>query len=217
MKHPLTRLFLLAVISCGIAPLSASQVSLSANPPVEARVDALEKRLEAIERKFRLLCDAPEPVPSGGTNSSGAFGSASQLLAQARLTLEKKESPERAYRYLATLRALYPGSPEDREAFALATGLYKHLYYQNRLREPQGIWTTVESVFMFQWLTTFFPESQGEFPMEQAQLLLVGTPGNFLRDFEAFGANNPKLRRWRIQAERDNGIIQAITPHLTQP
>jgi hypothetical protein len=134
------------------------------------------------------------------------LGQPASLLAQGRAALEQKQ-PELAYRYLALLQTLHPGSPESQEAFPLAASLFKGAYRLHRYSDPDSVWLTSEPVFMFQWLARFF---EGEFPQEQMEALFTGMNYGLVRDFSAFAASRPKLAQWELQVEKDNGIVESI-------
>jgi hypothetical protein len=211
MKH--TRLFLLtSIIICtpaARAQTDAPAVSIAAVPTASAtpsdRLDAIEKRLALIDKKFALLAATDE----GDLNNSGqVFESPGLLLTQAEHAITKEKKLEKAYRYLTAIHALYPQSPEDSKAYAYAAGIFKRQYFRTRHTEPDSVWLKTEPVFLFHWLATFFSENR--FPQKEVEDLLIGMPMSFLEEFNAYLSLNPRLSPWMIAAEEDNGRIEGI-------
>lgn len=116
---------------------------------------------------------------------------------------------ELAYRYVALIHTLHPGSAQSRDAFPLAARLF-HKNYMRHRSELDSIWVTSEPRFLVAWLAGFFQDG-GEFPQEQMDALFVGLDYGVFRNFLAYAETHPRLSRWKIAATDDNGIVQEIT------
>jgi hypothetical protein len=90
----------------------------------------------------------------------------------------------------------------------LAATLFQKAYFKHRYTQPNSVWLTSEPVFMFQWLARFYGETS---PQPQAMQLFVGMPYGIFREFTDYAAKHPELSGWALKAEKDNGIIGAIT------
>jgi hypothetical protein len=135
------------------------------------------------------------------------LGGPRALLAEANAAFDRRDL-ETTYARAKQIRVEHPGSPESREAFALAAYAWKQLYHGRRYVDPDSIWVTDERDFLFDWLASFFgPES----PQAVAEVMFVGVDYGVFREFEAFARSRPELSQWRLRAEDDNGIIQSVT------
>lgn len=114
---------------------------------------------------------------------------------------------EAAYRTLAQIRARHPGSAEAREVFPAAALVFKRHWWSNRYTDPGSSWLTTEPAFLFEWLDSL---ATADFPQQEAERLLIGMPYPFFLEFQAFAASRAGLGRWRLAAERDNGIVESI-------
>jgi hypothetical protein len=122
---------------------------------------------------------------------------------------------ELAYRYLALIHILHPGSEQDRASFPAAATLFRRSWAPHRA-ELDSIWTTSEPLFVYAWLAGFFRDG-GEFPQEQMDVLFVGTSYSLFRNFARYAQDRPQISRWRISAEDENGIVTKVTGSPPQP
>lgn len=113
-----------------------------------------------------------------------------------------------AYTRLRQLATEFPGSPEAAKAFPLAAGIVKQEYFRHRLTDPSSRWVTSEPQFMFSWLARYYVDG---FPAEQVNALLRGFPVPVFQEFEAYAQTRPELARFRLHAERDNGLVIDVT------
>jgi hypothetical protein len=143
-----------------------------------------------------------------------AFAKPTLLREQADAALEDGDLAL-AYRYLALIETLHPGSPESHELFPAAAKLFKRIYLRERIARPDSIWMTSEPIFMFHWLVAFFSDD-GEFPKQQVATLFIGMPLTFFDDFMVFAKPRPQLARWQIRAKEDDGRIESISGQLAQ-
>lgn len=146
--------------------------------------------------------------PSGQSDAGPELARPPAVLrARADAALEAGDA-DLAYRYLALIHALHPGSPEDAAAFPIAVRLFKRAYDRHRITDPGSIWVGSEPAFVFQWVGSYF--GPAAFPQAEVNALLLGMPHGFFRDFEAFAARQPAMRAWTIEVEDDNGIIRSV-------
>ncbi len=113
-----------------------------------------------------------------------------------------------AYARLRQIAIEFPDSPEASKAFLLAAGIVKQEYFRHRLADPSSRWVTEEPRFMFTWLAHFYRDG---FPAEPVNALLRGFPVPVFREFEAYAETRPELARYRLHAERDNGLVTDVT------
>ncbi len=135
-----------------------------------------------------------------------------RLLDQAHAAVEQRDL-DAAYRKLAQIRERHPESAESREAFRLAAAIFRKRYFENRLTQPGSPWVTTEARFMLDWFASF--AGGAEFPQAEAEVLFVGMPYTFFREYLALAETRPELSRWAVQAPDDNGIIEAIAAQNT--
>jgi hypothetical protein len=122
----------------------------------------------------------------------------------------KQDDPELAFRYLALLETLHPGSPDSRELYPAAAKLYQRAYYRNRIPNPKASWMHYDHAVMYFWLSQFF-ESPDRFPQEQVDLLLVGMPYNVFEEFTAYAEVRPRLFQfWGFEATADDGKVETV-------
>lgn len=202
--------FLLLFLTClQLAHAETSQTVHNESPSNDAQLARIESRLELIERKFAMLSAKSEQELNG---VSSVLSDPKLLLQQADYALKVEKSLTRAYRYLAILHAMHPSSAEDKAAFFIAASIFQKLYFQNRYSSPNSAWTTVEPVFMFQWVSSFFSVETSSFPKSEVEMLVVGVPVEMLRLYEKFSASNPSMARWKLHFTDDNGVVESITP-----
>lgn len=134
-------------------------------------------------------------------------GEARRLRDEADALLQAREE-EAAYRKMALIRTRHPDSPEAREVFPAAALVFKRHWWRNRYTDPDSPWLTAEPPFLFSWLESLAGD---EFPRTEAERLLIGMPYGFYEDYAAFAAQSPRLGRWQVVVEKDNGILEAIT------
>jgi hypothetical protein len=153
-------------------------------------------------------CTTLSGSPRASSACADALGDVDQLkqLADAAIT---EENWELAYRYVALMHILHPESERDRDSFALAARLYRLSWAPHRT-ELDSIWVTSEPRFLIAWLAGFFQPEQ-PFPQEQMNALFLGMNYGLLREFLAYGQTHPRISRWVITAEKDNGIVEKIT------
>ena len=133
-------------------------------------------------------------------------GEPSRLLEEGRTAVEKKQF-EIAYDTLKQLRIRYPERTECDEAYPLAATAFKATYFRKRHKQPS--WVTSESLFMFQWLESYF---QGPaFPQQRVEALFLRMPYPFFSSFEAYARSRPQLSRWVLRETNDNGLLDTIT------
>ena len=140
--------------------------------------------------------------------ASLGFGGAKALLDQAKDALSQQDY-ETAFQRFQELETGYPKSAESREAYPLAAGCFKVLYYRARAAQPDSVYVTTAPDFMFAWLETYF--SDGTFPTDAVNTLFGGLPYNVFRDFQGFAKTQPSISVWDIRAEEDNGVIRTVT------
>jgi hypothetical protein len=202
--------FLLAVftLSALIAPDSCARAeapdTTSDGAPLEARLEAIERRQALADRKLRLLAAESEAELVCGVD---LFREPRLLLEQAKLALGREEE-ELAYRFLALLQALHPDSPEAADSFLTATALFRSAYFRNRLVDERSIWVLSEPYFLYQWLARHWGD---EDPREKLEALFLGMPFNVFDNFRTFASRHPNIVHWRFEATKDNGIVQTIT------
>jgi hypothetical protein len=121
-----------------------------------------------------------------------------------------RDEHDLAYRYLVLIEALHPESEESDAAYPVAAALFKRAWWKHRHTKPDAIWLGAEPAFLFHWLGTFYGDGQ-EFPKREADALFVGMPHGFLVDFETWAKPQPRISQWKITAEEDNGIIEAVS------
>jgi hypothetical protein len=162
-----------------------------------------------------LACSGCASLAGGG--GGGCPPSADQILDDPRLLREKADEKLReddwplAFRYLELLLVLHPESPETRELYPAAVRLFKRGYLRNRVGAPESPWLHYDHALMYYWLSRFF-ESPDVFPQEQVDLLFLGMPYDFFREFTAYAAARPRLfERWLFAATEDNGRIDSVT------
>jgi len=163
---------------------------------------------------FALIgCATPSGKPTGSeaAGCAAVLAEPALLREQAEVELEAKNY-ELAYRYLALIETLHPESRESAEVFPVAAALFQKAYFAHRYTQPDSVWLTSEPGFMFQWLARFFGN---ESPQPQAEALFVGMPYGIFRAFTEHAARRPDLSGWILRAEKDNGIIRAITAERT--
>jgi hypothetical protein len=129
-----------------------------------------------------------------------------QALAEAA---SAEQNWELAYRYVALVHVLHPGSEKDRELFPAAATLFRRSWAPHRA-ELDSIWTTSEPQFVYAWLASFFANG-GEFPQQQMDTLFVGTSYSLFRNFVNYAKERPHISRWAISAEDENGITTRVT------
>lgn len=134
-------------------------------------------------------------------------GEARRLRDEADALLQAREE-EAAYRKMALIRTRHPESPEAREVFPAAALVFKRHWWRNRHTDPDSPWLTEEPRFLFAWLESLAGDA---FPQSEAERLLLGMPYGFYEAYAAFAAQSPKLGRWQLAVEKDNGILEAIT------
>jgi len=135
-----------------------------------------------------------------------------QALAEAA---SAEQNWELAYRYVALIHTLHPGSEEDRELFPAAATLFRRSWAPHRA-ELDSIWTTSEPIFLYAWLAGFFQDGR-DFPQKQMDALFVGTSYSLLRNFLRYAQDRPQLSRWSISAEDENGVTVKVTGSRTTP
>lgn len=127
---------------------------------------------------------------------------------------------EMGYRYLALVHVQDPHGEKDREAFLLATRVFRKLHFRHRT-EADSVWVRSQPRFMFAWLAGFFRGRDG-FPQDEMNAMFLGMHYQMFRDFLAWAkqrANEePDLVRWTITAEKDDGRIESVvaTPSDTR-
>ncbi len=131
------------------------------------------------------------------------------LLAHADDAMKKRDHEE-AFRDLKLIRTLHPGSTEanDPGHYVAATKLFKRLWYRDRLK-PDSPWLGTERDFMFGWLESYYESDS--YPRTETELLLVGMPYGFYRQFEAYRATRPAMARFPLRALEDNGKVQSVS------
>ena len=134
------------------------------------------------------------------------IGEANRLRDEADALLQARKY-EDAYRKLALIRTRHPDSREAREVFPAAALVFKRLWWQNRYTNPESQWLTTEPRFLFEWFESFAGD---EFPQLEAERLLLGMPGGFYDEYRAFAETRPALAVWRLEVEKDNGILESI-------
>jgi hypothetical protein len=176
---------------------------------LRAHVRDLEARVARLERKLRLLGSEDGGFAEGLSSPAFLRDQAHAIIrgAPKQLSLEGARA---AYRRLALLRQLHPESDEAASEFPLAALLFKRIWFQSRYAEPDSLWMSAEPVFMFHWLSSFFGDDA--FPQEQAEALLLGMPYPFFVDFQQYAKSpsRPRLSRWRVRAEEDNGTVRSL-------
>lgn len=135
------------------------------------------------------------------------LGGPATLLDDAKAAMAKND-PVTAYGLLKRIATEYPDRPESREAFPLAADCLKALYYAHRVPDPESVWVTSEPEFMFHWLARYF---NGAFPEQEANALFAGLSYEVFARFLHFAKSDPKLSRWKLTAEDDNGIVYAVS------
>jgi len=183
---------------------------------LEQRVAELEAQMETVNRKFRLLGSDDAGFTDALESPTFLYEKAEAIVGSAPLSRLSLDDHMRAYRYLALSHQLHPDGPDDDQAFLLAALLFKRLWFSVRFTQPDSIWHVSEPYFMFQWLTDFF-EPDAPFPRAYVGTLLAGLPSSFYRKFEVFAQEYERpesLKRWRLVAEDDNGIVQVVTGEL---
>jgi hypothetical protein len=158
-----------------------------------------------------LGCASAAPAPAGCPKGiDEVLGSPALLREQADAALAKDDS-ELAYRYLALIETLHPGSPESRELFPAAARLFKRGYFRSRISKPDSVWTTSEPAFMFRWLSAFFRGAE-EFPQQQVDVLFLRMPMTLYDEFTQYAKARPKdFARWEMRVTDDNGRIETFT------
>jgi hypothetical protein len=188
-----------------IASPTADPAAQATDPAALAeRLAAVEKDVALIQRKLRML---------GAENEADALGA--ELLSSPRWLYEAAlqqdatvEGVERAYRYLALIRQLHPESPEAREAFVPAARFHRFLYRAHRVRDLHSSWIVTEPIFMIHWVSSFF--EPGVFPEEELDVLMWKMPMSFYRQLEGYAKTHPEMRKWRLEVEEDNGVVEKI-------
>jgi hypothetical protein len=132
-----------------------------------------------------------------------------RLLEEAR-TSSQQGDLETAYWHLKRIRTDFPESPESDEAFLRAAYLWKKLWFRDRYVQPDSVWRTSETGFLFEWLASFFDGAEG-FPQRQVDALLRSLPFNVYQDFAAYAKTHPELSGWVLHVEEDNGRIRSVT------
>lgn len=161
------------------------------------------------DARFPLACLAFAALAwlAGCAGLSGLVNPAGRLLEQGRTAIEQKDL-DGAYAHLKAIRERYSDSPESREAFPLAAGIFKWSYHQARHSRPDSRWVRSEPGFMLDWFASFLDEP--EFPQPEAEALFLGMPYGFFRQYLGVAGSRPQASRWALQAEDDNGIIERI-------
>lgn len=191
--------------------------SAEADPPMalttedmeglDERLDAVEKELERIKHKFRVLAADDEAEALGG-----ALLDNPRWLYEAALQQKSTvEGLERAYRLFALIRELHPESPEAREAFIPAARFHRFLFRAHRVRDMHSPWVVTEGIFLIHWLGDFF--EPGHFPEEEINVLAWKLPMSFYAKLEAYARTHPEMRKWRLEVEEDNGQVVEIRGH----
>lgn len=151
---------------------------------------------------------------SGPREDRAAAAACSEVLRDPALLLElahaaiARKDLELAYRYVALIHTQHPRSEQSREAFPLAARLF-HKNYMRHRSELDSIWVTSEPRFLVAWLAGFF-EDGGDFPQQQMDAMFVGLDYGVFRHFLAYAEAHPRLSRWTIEANDENGIVQEI-------
>jgi hypothetical protein len=142
------------------------------------------------------------------------LGDPEQLKALADAAMAEQNFPL-AYRYLSLIHILHPDSKQNREVFVQAAGLYRRSWAPHRT-ELDSVWTTSEPPFLFAWLSGIFEQDQ-DFPQTEMEALFLKMNYGLFRDFLTYASNRPHMLKWKISAEKDDGIVQKITGTLVAP
>ena len=161
-----------------------------------------------------LGCAALSGAPATSAPCADALRDPDQLQALAEAA-SAEQNWELAYRYLALIHILHPDSEKNRELFPAAATLYRRSWAPHRT-ELDSIWTTSEPLFVYAWLAGFFSDGR-EFPQAQMDVLFVGTSYSLFRNFVRYANDRPKISRWAISAEDENGIVTKVTGSPATP
>ncbi|MFH1498033.1 MAG: hypothetical protein ABII82_09440 [Verrucomicrobiota bacterium] len=212
MNRWLSLPLVLTVLAHPLYSQADTQPAASA-PAVEDRLAEIETRLARIDRKFALLADDGDAMASAAFTT--VLADPALLQAEARAATTQNGDLAKAYRCLATLRALHPEAAKAPESFDLAAALFRRLYLRERYNGPDSPWVQAEPIFMFQWLASLIDGDT--FPQGQFDAFFIGLPYPMFRQFEAFAAKSPALSRWTYAVQRDNGIIESLEASPAQP
>lgn len=161
-----------------------------------------------------LGCAALSGAPAASAPCTDVMRNPEQLQALAEAS-SGEQNWELAYRYVALIHILHPGSEQDREMFPAAATLFRRSWSPHRA-ELDSIWTTSEPIFLYAWLAGFFQDGR-DFPQKQMDALFVGTSYSLLRNFLRYAQDRPQLSRWSISAEDENGVTVKVTGSRTTP
>jgi hypothetical protein len=101
-----------------------------------------------------LGCAVLSGAPATSTPCAEALRHPDKLQALAEAE-SREQNWELAYRYLALIHILHPGTEQDRELFPAAATLFRRSWAPHRA-ELDSIWTTSEPLFVYAWLAGFF-------------------------------------------------------------
>jgi hypothetical protein len=161
-----------------------------------------------------LGCAVLSGTPATSTPCAEALRHPDKLQALAEAE-SRDQNWELAYRYLALIHILHPGTEQDRELFPAAATLFRRSWAPHRA-ELDSIWTTSEPLFVYAWLAGFFRDG-GEFPQPQMDVLFVGTSYSLFRNFVRYAQDRPLISRWKISAEDENGIVTRVIGSAAPP